>query len=55
MGIHRNFVRKLSVDYIFLKFCIIIDKRAAGNGNAQKVCKKVFWFLHFQKNLHHNR
>ena len=38
---HRKFVRKLSGDYIFLKFYIIIDKRLAGNENAQKVCKKV--------------
>ena len=36
---HRKFVRKVSGDCIFLKFCIIIDNRLAGNENAQKVCK----------------
>ena len=55
MGMNRKFVRKLSGDYTFLKFCIIIDNRLAGNENAQKVCKKFVWRLRFLKILHHNR
>ena len=55
MRMHRNFVRKLSGDYTFLKFCIIIYNKLIGNANTQKVCKKVVWRLHFLKILYHNR
>ena len=37
----RKFVRKVSGDCTFLKFCIIIYNKLISNGNAQKVCKKV--------------
>ena len=54
MRMHRKFVSQLSGDYTFLKFYIIIDNRLAGNENAQEVCKKVVWRLHFLKILYHN-
>ena len=47
---HRKFVRKLSGDCTFLELYIIIDNRLAGNENAQEVCKKGVWRLHFLKN-----
>ena len=55
MRMHRKFVRKLSGDYTFLKFCIIIDNRLASNENAQEVCKKSVWRLNCLKILYHNR
>ena len=39
MRMNRKFVRKVSGDYTFLQFCIIIYNKLIGNGNAQKVCK----------------
>ena len=55
MKMHRKFVRKLSADCTFLKFCIIIEKKLIGNGNAQEVCKKVVWRFNFIRILYHNR
>ena len=34
MRMHRKFVRKVSGDYTFLKFCIIIYNKLIGNENA---------------------
>ena len=40
MRMHRKFVRKLSGDYTFLKFCIIMYNKLICNGNEQNVRKK---------------
>ena len=42
MGMNRMFVRKVSKDYTFLQFSIIIYNKLIGNGNTQKVFQTPF-------------